>query len=136
MRDGIGEIDDIAIVAVPDGGFNQDVGASQDDAAGFGTNGEIDIEVAYSGVPSIYRDRILRARSMTPEERFESGVAQTNSAMSRILEGAMWQTGISDQPLSVDAAHAFVADPRAGATVTQIAATYQAVDAENGATLA
>jgi hypothetical protein len=45
---------------------------------------------------TIYRDRILRARAMTPEDRFESGVAQTNSAMTRILEGAMWQTGISD----------------------------------------
>jgi hypothetical protein len=45
---------------------------------------------------AIYRDRIARARGMTPEERFESGVAQTNSAMSRVLEGAMWQTGISD----------------------------------------
>lgn len=28
-------------------------------ADGFGTNGEIDLEVAYSGVPTIYRDRII-----------------------------------------------------------------------------
>jgi hypothetical protein len=45
---------------------------------------------------AIYRDRIIRARSMTPEARFEAGLAQTNSAMSRALEGAMGQTGITD----------------------------------------
>jgi quinoprotein glucose dehydrogenase len=28
-------------------------------AAGFGVNGEIDLDVAYSGVPTIYRDRII-----------------------------------------------------------------------------
>jgi molybdopterin synthase catalytic subunit len=31
---------------------------------------------------------------------------------------ARWRTGLSDEPLSLDDAHAFVADPRAGATVT------------------
>jgi hypothetical protein len=45
---------------------------------------------------AIYRDRILRAREMSSEARFESGIEQTNSAMTRILEGAMWQTGIAD----------------------------------------
>lgn len=45
---------------------------------------------------SIYRERVLRARAMTPEARFDSGLALTNEALQRVLEGAMWQMGITD----------------------------------------
>ena len=45
---------------------------------------------------SIYREKVLRARAMTPEERFNSGFEITSEAFQRMLEGAMWQMGISD----------------------------------------
>lgn len=45
---------------------------------------------------SIYREKVLRARAMTPEERFNSGFEITAEAFHRMLEGAMWQLGISD----------------------------------------
>ncbi len=45
---------------------------------------------------SIYREKVLRARAMTPEERFDSGFEITNEAFQRMLEGAMWQLSIDD----------------------------------------
>ena len=45
---------------------------------------------------SIYREKVLRARAMTPEERFDSGFEITKDAFLRMLEGAMWQLGTDD----------------------------------------
>ena len=45
---------------------------------------------------SIYREKVLRARAMTPEERFDSGFEITKDAFQRMLEGAMWQLGTND----------------------------------------
>ncbi len=45
---------------------------------------------------SIYREKVLRARAMTPEERFHAGFEITNEAFHRMLEGAMWQTGTDE----------------------------------------
>lgn len=45
---------------------------------------------------SIYREKVLRARSMTPEERFDSGFEITGAAFQRMLEGAMWQLDTGD----------------------------------------
>jgi hypothetical protein len=45
---------------------------------------------------SIYREKVLRARAMTPEERFDSGFEITSEAFQRMLEGAMWQMDIQD----------------------------------------
>ncbi|HSP41564.1 MAG TPA: hypothetical protein VLO11_01725, partial [Luteolibacter sp.] len=38
----------------------------------------------------------LRARAMTPEERFDAGFEITNEAFHRMLEGAMWQIGTDE----------------------------------------
>lgn len=40
---------------------------------------------------SIHREKVLRARAMTPVERFDSGFELTNPAFDRMLEGAMWR---------------------------------------------
>lgn len=45
---------------------------------------------------SIYREKVLRARAMTPEERFDSGFEITRDAFQRMLEGAMWQLSTED----------------------------------------
>ena len=45
---------------------------------------------------SIYREKVLRARAMTPEERLDAGFELTNLAFDRMLEGAMWKIGTSD----------------------------------------
>jgi hypothetical protein len=45
---------------------------------------------------SIYREKVLRARAMTPEERFDSGFEITNEAFQRMLTGAMWQLETDD----------------------------------------
>lgn len=45
---------------------------------------------------SIYRDKVLRARSLTPEQRFEGGMEHTNFVMRLMLDGAMQQKGITD----------------------------------------
>ncbi|MES2996906.1 MAG: hypothetical protein V4733_08860 [Verrucomicrobiota bacterium] len=44
---------------------------------------------------SIYREKVLRARSMTPVERFDSGFELTNEVYERMLFGAMWQTKVA-----------------------------------------
>jgi hypothetical protein len=41
---------------------------------------------------SIYREKVLRARAMTPEERFDAGFEITNDVFRRMLTGAMWDT--------------------------------------------
>ena len=45
----------------------------------------------------IYREKILRARSMTVEERLADAIELTNGVFHRMLEGAMWQLGIADE---------------------------------------
>ena len=45
---------------------------------------------------SIYREKVLRARSMTPEERWESGFEITNEVGMRMLHGAMWKLKTED----------------------------------------
>jgi len=44
----------------------------------------------------IYRERILRARSQTPEERLADAFELTNGVFARMHEGAMWQLGTDD----------------------------------------
>lgn len=46
---------------------------------------------------SIYREKILRARRQTPEERFADVFELTNVVFARMHEGAMWQAGITDE---------------------------------------
>ena len=45
----------------------------------------------------IYREKILRARRQTPEERLADVFDLTNAAFARMHEGAMWQAGTSDE---------------------------------------
>ena len=44
----------------------------------------------------IYRERILRARRMTPEQRLADAFELTNGVFARMHEGAMWQLGTTD----------------------------------------
>ena len=46
---------------------------------------------------SLYREKILRARRQTPEERLADVFDLTNSVFARMHEGAMWQAGITDE---------------------------------------
>ncbi len=46
---------------------------------------------------SIYREKILRARRQTPEERLADVFELTNSVFTRMHQGAMWQAGIKDE---------------------------------------
>lgn len=46
---------------------------------------------------SIYREKILRARRQTPEERLADVFKLTNTVFTRMHEGAMWQAGITDE---------------------------------------
>jgi hypothetical protein len=46
---------------------------------------------------AIYRDEILRARAMTPEQRLDDVFVLSNSAFQRMHEGAMWHLN-SDDP--------------------------------------
>jgi ribosomal protein L29 len=45
---------------------------------------------------AIYRDKILRARKMTLEQRLAEALELTNSVFVRMHEGAMWQLGTTD----------------------------------------
>jgi hypothetical protein len=45
---------------------------------------------------AIYRDRILRARKMTLDQRLAEALELTNSVFVRMHEGAMWQLGTTD----------------------------------------
>ena len=42
---------------------------------------------------AIYRDKVLRARSMTPDQRLAEVFELTNSVFERMHGGAMWQWG-------------------------------------------
>ncbi|MEX1118502.1 MAG: hypothetical protein WEB60_06870 [Terrimicrobiaceae bacterium] len=45
----------------------------------------------------IYREKILRARSMTPEQRLSDVFELTNSVFQRMHAGAMWQLNTNDE---------------------------------------
>ena len=45
---------------------------------------------------AIYRDKVLRAREMTNEQRFDEALELTNGVFERMAEGVMWQLGITD----------------------------------------
>jgi len=45
----------------------------------------------------IYRERVLRARRLTVEERLADVFEISNAVFERMLEGAMWQKGITDR---------------------------------------
>jgi hypothetical protein len=47
----------------------------------------------------IYRERILRARRMTAEQRLADALELTNGVFARMHEGAMWQLGTTDAEL-------------------------------------
>ncbi|NJM37959.1 MAG: hypothetical protein HC845_08960 [Akkermansiaceae bacterium] len=40
---------------------------------------------------SIYREKVLRARGMTTDERWETGFELTNAVSERMISGAMWK---------------------------------------------
>jgi hypothetical protein len=45
---------------------------------------------------SIYREKILRARRQTPEQRLADVFELTNTVFARMHDGALWQAGITD----------------------------------------
>ncbi len=45
---------------------------------------------------SIYREKILRARAMSPAERFIAGCQLTNEVTQRIFQGALARLGTND----------------------------------------
>lgn len=45
----------------------------------------------------IYRERVLRARRLTVEQRLADAFEITNSVFENMLAGAMWQKGITDR---------------------------------------
>lgn len=45
----------------------------------------------------IYREKVLRARRQTPEERLADVFMLSNAVFARMHEGAMWQAGITDE---------------------------------------
>lgn len=45
---------------------------------------------------AIYRDKVLRARAMTPDQRFAAVFELTNGVFERMHEGAMWQLNTTD----------------------------------------
>ena len=47
----------------------------------------------------IYRERVLRARKMTLDERLADVLELTNAVFTRMHEGAMWQLGTNDTDL-------------------------------------
>jgi len=49
---------------------------------------------------SIYREKVLRARKMTREERFICGVELTNEVSLRILQGAMARLHTTDESVA------------------------------------
>ena len=46
---------------------------------------------------SIYREKVLRARAMTPEQRMADAFELTNEVSERMLAGAMSRLGINDR---------------------------------------
>lgn len=45
---------------------------------------------------AIYRDKVLRARAMTPDQRLSDVFELTNGVFQRMHEGAMWQLNTTD----------------------------------------
>ncbi len=45
---------------------------------------------------SIYRDKVIRARAMTPEQRMEECFVLSGEAMEQSLAGAMWYLKTDD----------------------------------------
>jgi len=45
---------------------------------------------------AIYRDKVLRARAMSNEARFDEALELTNGVFERMAEGVMWQLGLSE----------------------------------------
>lgn len=45
----------------------------------------------------IYRERVLRARGLTVEQRLADAFEITNFVFENMLAGAMWQKGITDR---------------------------------------
>ena len=45
----------------------------------------------------IYRERVLRARRQTEEERLADAFELTNGVFERMLNGAMWQLNLEDR---------------------------------------
>ncbi len=45
----------------------------------------------------IYRERVLRARGMTGEQRLSEAFELTNFVFENMLAGAMWQKGLEDR---------------------------------------
>ncbi len=46
---------------------------------------------------AIYRDKVLRARAMSEQQRFETVFELTDEVMERMLAGAMWQLGTASR---------------------------------------
>jgi hypothetical protein len=46
---------------------------------------------------SIYREKVLRARAMSPGERFDTGFELTGEVFRRMLAGALSRLGSSDE---------------------------------------
>jgi hypothetical protein len=46
---------------------------------------------------SIYREKILRARRQTPEERLADVFELSNTVLQRMHDGAMWQMELTDE---------------------------------------
>lgn len=44
----------------------------------------------------IYREKILRARAMTPGQRLDSAIELTNFVFANMHAGAMWRIGTTD----------------------------------------
>ena len=44
----------------------------------------------------IYREKILRSRKLTVEQRLADALELTNGVFARMHEGAMWQLGTTD----------------------------------------
>ncbi len=45
---------------------------------------------------AIYRDKVLRARGMSNEQRFDEALELTNGVFERMAEGVMWQLGLTE----------------------------------------
>ncbi len=45
----------------------------------------------------IYREKVLRARAMTPREKLSATFELTNQVLKRMRAGAMWQLKIEDE---------------------------------------
>jgi hypothetical protein len=45
---------------------------------------------------AIYRERVLRARTMSNEQRFDEALELTNGVFERMADGVMWQLGLTE----------------------------------------